>query len=425
MTLLRSFLEVRDRAKVPETKAYTLWRRKFLFRRLRFSIYIALIAYLTFITLRVGLAFVGVEAWDVSWLTMALTIQLGLWLCLGLTRTAIGHRYPQLIFLGCSWSITLIEQVWATYRGEAFPGVYAWTLVFLAQATLMPVLWQWHLVAQVGVLLYYFGVNSFLGLQQNQQSVWDVSLWLYIFWFCCICNLSVFLYERLQQAEFHARLALESEQRKSERLLLNILPEAVAQQLKQEQRTIAEHFPEVTVLFADIVGFTQLSTGVPPEEMVQLLNHIFSTFDHLAERHQLEKIKTIGDAYMVVGGLPIERHDHVEAIADMALDMQQAIAQFNRQSHQSFSMRMGIHTGPVVAGVIGVKKFIYDLWGDTVNVASRMESHGIAGEIQVTTEVFNRLNPHYEFEERGAIAVKGKGDMTTYLLRGRRNQPTT
>jgi class 3 adenylate cyclase len=387
--------------------------------RLRLAMQLAIVAYLTFILLELSRSLFQPGYWNPTWLTMAGTTEVGLVVCLLILNTPFGQHHPGGIFLACSWSITLIEQLWATLRGEAFPGVFSWTLVFLTQATLIPVRWSLHMVSQLGVLLYFVAVNSLLGLKETTQSHWNVSLWLYLFWFCCICNLSVFLYERLQQTEFYTRHELEEEQKKSERLLLNILPEAVAQQLKQEQRTIAESFAEATVLFADIVGFTELSAGIPPYEMVSMLNQIFSTFDLLAEHHHLEKIKTIGDSYMVVGGLPLERPDHVEAIADMALDMLKAIAEFNTQHTRSFKIRIGINTGPVVAGVIGVKKFIYDLWGDTVNTASRMESHGLPDRIQVTAAVYERLQNKYVFEERGTILVKGKGEMTVYLLKGK------
>lgn len=213
------------------------------------------------------------------------------------------------------------------------------------------------------------------------------------------------------------RLALEQE--KSERLLLNILPEPIADRLKQEPAAIADGFGEVTVLFADVVGFTELSGRLPPKELVARLNDIFSRFDALAEKHGLEKIKTIGDAYMVVGGLPNPRDDHARAIAEMALDMKEAIQALNRETGESFNMRMGINSGPVVAGVIGIKKFIYDLWGDTVNVASRMESHGTPGEIQMTAATYSHLKDYYDLQERGTIAIKGKGEMTTYWLKGR------
>jgi len=173
-------------------------------------------------------------------------------------------------------------------------------------------------------------------------------------------------------------------------------------------------------LFADLVKFTELSAQIPPTELVELLNKIFSVFDQLTQKHGIEKIKTIGDAYMVVGGLPTARPDHAEAIAQMALDMQQEITRFKRHDGEPFQLRIGIHTGPVVAGVIGTKKFSYDLWGDTVNVASRMESQGVAGRIQVTPATKERLKDKYCFKRRGVILVKGKGEMITYWLTGKK-----
>lgn len=212
---------------------------------------------------------------------------------------------------------------------------------------------------------------------------------------------------------------------KSERLLLNILPEPIAKRLKQNpnpdpQRgiAIAEQFEATTILFADIVGFTPLSSRLPATELVNLLDRIFSAFDRLAERHQVEKIKTIGDAYMAVSGVPVLCKDHAEAIANMALDMQQTIACFQPDLVEPIDIRIGIHSGPVVAGVIGFKKFSYDLWGDTVNVASRMESSGEPGKIQVTAATYEYLKDRFLLEERGAIEVKGKGQMKTYWLIG-------
>lgn len=217
-----------------------------------------------------------------------------------------------------------------------------------------------------------------------------------------------------------AEEALRFQKEQTERLLLNILPKPIADRLKQQPGTIADDFAEVTVLFADIVGFTQLSAQVSPTALVELLNAIFSEFDHLAERHGLEKIKTIGDAYMVVGGLPVPQMNHAEAIAEMAIDMLATTPKFHIKIGKEFNIRIGINTGPVVAGVIGIKKFSYDLWGDTVNMASRMESHGLPGCIQVTAATYKRLQSQYLFEERGQIHVKGKGEMTTYLLKGRK-----
>jgi class 3 adenylate cyclase len=213
---------------------------------------------------------------------------------------------------------------------------------------------------------------------------------------------------------------LEIEKGKSERLLLNILPASIADRLKQNEDIIADIFPEVSLLFADIVDFTPMSTQLSPDNLVLMLNGVFSKMDELTEKHKLEKIKTIGDAYMVAGGLPIPRSDHAEAIADMALDIRGIIRQFERPTGEPLSMRIGIHTGPVVAGIIGKKKFIYDMWGDTVNTASRMESNGVKGEIQASTEVYHKLKEAYIFENRGIIDVKGKGKMATYLLIGRK-----
>ncbi|MEG5001419.1 adenylate/guanylate cyclase domain-containing protein [Microcoleus sp. B4-D4] len=228
--------------------------------------------------------------------------------------------------------------------------------------------------------------------------------------------------ERISQAEKlqTAYQQLELEQGKSEELLLNILPAAIALRLKDNEHNIAESFAEVTVMFADIVGFTELSSRISATAVVEVLNDIFSAFDHLADRHGLEKIKTIGDAYMVVGGLPTPREDHAEAIANMAIDMLHEIRLLSLEHSEPFSIRIGISSGPVVAGVIGLKKFIYDLWGNTVNIASRMESHGITGCIQVTAETYEILKDKYTFQKRGAIQVKGKGYMVTYLLTGKK-----
>ncbi|AKG21713.1 adenylate/guanylate cyclase domain-containing protein [Calothrix sp. 336/3] len=220
--------------------------------------------------------------------------------------------------------------------------------------------------------------------------------------------------------EIASKLAIAQE--KSDHLLLNILPESIAERLKEKPTAIADGFGEVTVLFADIVGFTQLSTQMPPQKLVAMLNQIFSMFDHLAEKHGLEKIKTIGDAYMVVGGLPTPRADHAIAIVEMALDMQAAMAQFNQETQLNCNIRIGINSGPVVAGVIGIKKFIYDLWGDTVNIASRMESHGIPGSIQVSQSTSEQVQDKYILESRGVMQIKGKGEMETYLVKARKER---
>ncbi|MGQ4647596.1 adenylate/guanylate cyclase domain-containing protein [Lyngbya aestuarii] len=216
---------------------------------------------------------------------------------------------------------------------------------------------------------------------------------------------------------------LRNARKQTELLLLSILPQPVAERLKRERRklaqervTVADSFEAVTVLFADLVDFTEFSSQTSPTELVEILNQIFSNFDRLAKEYGVEKIKTIGDAYMVVAGLPTPRERHAQAIAQMALGMREAITQFNTKTGEKFSLRMGINSGPVVAGVIGIQKFSYDLWGDTVNTASRMESHGIPGCIQVTEATYELLKNEYLFEARGPVEIKGKGEMTTYLL---------
>jgi class 3 adenylate cyclase len=214
------------------------------------------------------------------------------------------------------------------------------------------------------------------------------------------------------------RLARESflQRRLSEELLLNVLPPPIAQRLKAESRSIADGFPQVSVLFADIVGFTRMSERLSPEELVERLNLMFSSFDDLVDKLKLEKIKTIGDAYMVAGGLHSHEYDHAQTIAEMALGMKRRTTDFGRQFGEELSIRIGIHTGPVVAGVIGKRKFIYDVWGDTVNTASRMESHGEPGQIQVSEAMYLLLKDMYQLTPRGSIDVKGKGAMRTWFL---------
>ena len=230
--------------------------------------------------------------------------------------------------------------------------------------------------------------------------------------------------KRLRDRERAYMKKLRNEQERSEQLLLNILPRPIAERLKEGQRTIADVFPDVTVLFADLVGFTKMSEQLPPAELVAMLNRIFSMFDQLAEKHGLEKIKTIGDEYMAASGLPMPRPDHAEAMAEMALDMLAVIERFNAKRNRGVRIRIGLNCGPVTAGIIGTKKFAYDLWGDTVNIASRMESHGIANAIQVTEATYKRLRHKYAFQRRGIIHVKGKGALCTYFLVGRRpNKP--
>ncbi len=216
--------------------------------------------------------------------------------------------------------------------------------------------------------------------------------------------------------------AFRREHERSESLLLNILPGPIAERLKEGQGIIADGFPDVTILFADIVDFTKLSARTAPQELVALLNRVFTAFDRLAQHYRLEKIKTIGDAFMVAGGLPEPRPDHAEAIAEMALAMRAEVARLSAELGEPLGLRIGINTGPVVAGVIGERKFAYDLWGDSVNTASRMESHGAENRIQLTENTYERLKSKFICEERGMIDIKGKGEMRTYFLIRRNKQ---
>ncbi|MBA3542733.1 MAG: HAMP domain-containing protein [Deltaproteobacteria bacterium] len=226
--------------------------------------------------------------------------------------------------------------------------------------------------------------------------------------------------ENLEGLVIERTSELYAEQQTSERLLLNVLPAPIAERLKHGESLIVDRFDAVSVMFADLVGFTAMSAVTTPEELVTMLNELFSMMDRLAEKHGLEKIKTIGDAYMVVAGVPQPIADHAVAITHMGIDIVEGIAAYARKIGRPLSIRIGIHSGSVVAGVIGTKKFIYDLWGDTVNTASRMESHGLAGRVHVSDVTYRLLKDQFDFEERGTIEVKGKGPMTTYLLVGQR-----
>jgi adenylate cyclase len=231
--------------------------------------------------------------------------------------------------------------------------------------------------------------------------------------------------QALEVQELYDKIVVE--QRLSEQLLLNVLPRAIAERLKGRldevgdgiPEIIADSFPDVSVLFADIVGFTKFAPDVGPEQLVDLLNEIFTCFDTIADDRGLEKIKTIGDAYMAAAGLPVPVSDHAVRAAHMALDMLDSLEAFNTRSGYSLQMRVGISSGSVVAGVIGKRKFIYDLWGATVNTASRMESHGVAGRVHLSESTRVQLGEPFEFEERGEIAVKDMGSLRTWLLTGR------
>lgn len=227
--------------------------------------------------------------------------------------------------------------------------------------------------------------------------------------------------KRLRDREQAYLAQLSAEKKRSEALLLNILPHPIVERMKDGETTIADRFHEVTILFSDLVGFTYLTSKMSAPTVLEMLNKIFSAFDRLAIELGVEKIKTIGDAYMAAAGLPEPRADHANAIAHMALGMHEVVASVGREYGVELKARIGIHSGDVVAGIIGTHKFIYDVWGDTVNTASRMESHGVENAIQVSEVVYERLKNEFVFEARGALEIKGKGVMETYLLVGRKS----
>lgn len=396
--------------------SYPVQRHRFILKRLRIQAQMMLIIGLTVIAF---FLWVNVQPSNKLYaLTIGLLIEIVIGLCWFLCKTDFGYRYPQLIFLCLGWSVTCGTQIsTALLLGNIEPKISLWTLMFLTQATLIPVLWHLHMLSQLGVIICYFILNVLFHPALKYPFPYYIEQGLYLFWTCIVCNLSVYFYEKLRQDEYYIRKDLQVAHENSDKLLQNIFPETIAERLKHQHTTIAENFQEVTVLFADIVGFTELASRISPTELVEVLNEIFSRFDKLAEHYGVEKIKTIGDAYMAVAGLPIPRSDHAIAVAHVALAMQQAIEQFNQERNLSFHIRIGISTGPVVAGVIGLRKFAYDLWGDTVNTASRMESHGIAGCIQVCEVTYQRLKDKFLLEKRGLITIKGKGEMITYLLK--------
>ena len=234
------------------------------------------------------------------------------------------------------------------------------------------------------------------------------------------------LERKVQERTYKLRDAnsqLRKEQQKSNELLLNILPESIVKRIHNGEKEISDSYTEASILFADIVNFTPMSEDLPASELIEILSTIFSRFDELTDEFKLEKIKTIGDAYMVAAGLPFPREDHAEVIADLALAMQANLRSINERLGRQLNIRIGINSGPVIAGVIGQRKFIYDLWGDTVNVAARMESHGLDGAIQVSQSTYELLRGRYLFEGRGAIPIKGKGEMKAYMLKAKRSRP--
>jgi class 3 adenylate cyclase len=324
---------------------------------------------------------------------------------LGLTIAALAlfrRRWPVAVLLASAATLQL-------YNLQDNPGLFAAVPLSVALATAWAAGHRvWALLVAVwvgGTPLIWF---SLFQRDYLSQALRDI-----------VPDLALLAAVLLLGEAVRSRRALAMEQERSERLLLNVLPAPIAARLKQREDVIADGFPDVTVLFADLVDFTRYSQRIAPEQVVALLNDLFTAFDRLAGRQGLEKIKTVGDAYMVAGGLPEPQPDHAQAVAEMALAIRDEVARHTDPSGRPLQVRIGIDTGPVVAGVIGRNKFIYDLWGDTVNTASRMESHGVPGCIQVTDRTYRRLRDGYRFQRRGPVDIKGKGEMVTWFLLGR------
>jgi adenylate cyclase len=355
--------------------------------------------------------------WWSFWVRIAASL-----LILALLVSSYRQRAERLAFAAVTTVLLVvaadIETVVLKSGGLASPFTSGIALLIIATALFVPYSGRQMLTASVALWAIYL-----VPIAVTRAPIESAGAWTQGFLLACATVIAITasrFTSNLREQEFMSRHALAEEERKSEHLLLNILPAAIASRLKEKEQTIADGFAEVSILFADIVGFTRLSTRMPPDSVVAMLNEIFSIFDQLTERHRLEKIKTIGDAYMVVGGLPEPRPDHLQAIAELALDMREEIDRLPPRNGEHPQIRIGINTGPVVAGVIGRNKFAYDLWGDAVNTAARMESSGVPGHIQVTHAVYVGLRERYVLEERGTLAIKGKGDMTTYFLAGRR-----
>ncbi len=369
-------------------------------------------------------------------------IWVGMYAALGLWRSAL---IPLVYQLASLIGLVFLARTkrYGVYRASQvtmmllLPFLLQWSLGGFVQSGAVAL---WAFTAPLGALVFYgprraipwFG--AFLGLVVLSaaidgvlpQPAEDIATWVVVVFFTLnICGPSITtfaLLEHFVRSRDRAHRLLAAEQELSETLLLSIFPRPIAERLKRSQQVIAERSDEVSVLFADITGFTPAAERLPAEEVVFLLNDIFSAFDDLVAAHGLEKIKTIGDGYLVAAGIPTPRSDHAEATARLALAMREALAVLPAAS--GLNLRVGIDSGPVVAGVIGRTKFGYDLWGDTVNTASRMESHAPPGAIQVTERTYRRLEESFIFERRASVFVKGKGEMTTYILVGEQPKPS-
>lgn len=316
-----------------------------------------------------------------------------------------------LIICVAGFGIALIAVLYETTRSDIF-----------FMGILLPIFWaflysglRFNNAVKVGVFLIVLYEGVFLLFSQMSFHTL-IGLTFFILTSFFIGVLGGYRIEHYSRRDFLNQRSIREEKQKNEKLLLNILPKSIAKELLINQSTIARDYEEVTVLFSDLVGFTKLSSNLSALEVVNMLNDIFSRFDQLTDKYNLEKIKTIGDAYMVTSNPSYKGEKAIETMALFALDMQHALADYNMQHQVNIPLRIGMHTGPAVAGVIGVKKFVYDIWGSTVNIASRMETHCPVNKIQVSQQSYDLLKARFNFEARGEIEIKDIGHMSVYLL---------
>jgi adenylate cyclase len=355
---------------------------------------------------------------DVVWIAMVNLFSGVIFLLIPLLYK-FGELVAPLVFYFVAYT-TITVVCWHLGTGSGLPFYY-----LLAATLMVLILGVDHIV--LAWVLAAFGAASVIALEifipydTGVQPDWALKLGFVLTVISAFAMVVAVAWYALRETR-RARLAMEAEYERSERLLTNILPATIAQRLKDPSRNIiADKYDDASILFADIAGYTKRASDTTPSDLVRFLDRLYTDLDALVDRHGLEKVKTSGDSYMVVSGVPVPREDHIEALACLALDMAEAVADLKDPQGREVPLRIGLAAGPVVAGVVGARKFFYDVWGDAVNVAARMETTDVEGRIQVPQDVYERLNHAFLLEERGKVDVKGKGAMHTWYLVGRRN----
>jgi adenylate cyclase len=355
---------------------------------------------------------------DVVWIAMVNLFSGVIFLLIPLLYK-FGELVAPLVFYFVAYT-TITVVCWHLGTGSGLPFYY-----LLAATLMVLILGVDHIV--LASVLAAFGAASVIALEifvpydTGVQPDWALKLGFVLTVISAFAMVVAVAWYALRETR-RARLAMEAEYERSERLLTNILPATIAQRLKDPSRNIiADKYDDASILFADIAGYTKRASDTTPSDLVRFLDRLYTDLDALVDRHGLEKVKTSGDSYMVVSGVPVPREDHIEALACLALDMAEAVVDLKDPQGREVPLRIGLAAGPVVAGVVGARKFFYDVWGDAVNVAARMETTDVEGRIQVPQDVYERLNHAFLLEERGNVDVKGKGAMHTWYLVGRRN----